>query len=55
MTLSQLSGNALLDWGLHPEPATIVDMRGTSSENAQEGDSLGDIPAPTGTPPFLQR
>jgi hypothetical protein len=45
MTSSQLSGSAPLDWGLHPELATIVDRRGTSAENAQKGNSPGDSPS----------
>jgi hypothetical protein len=46
MTSSQLSGNAPPDWGLYPELATIMDRTGTSAENAQKKDSLGDSPGP---------
>jgi hypothetical protein len=42
----KLSGRAQTDWGLYPKLATIVDRRGTSTENAQKGDSLGDDPSP---------
>jgi hypothetical protein len=45
MTSLLLSERAPLDWGLHPELATILDRRGTSAENAQKRDSLGDSPA----------
>jgi hypothetical protein len=44
-TSSQLSGSTPPNGGLHPELATIVDRRGTSAENAQKGDSPGDIPS----------
>jgi hypothetical protein len=46
MTSLQLSKNAAPNWGLHPELATIVDRRGTSSETTQNGDSLGDSSFP---------
>jgi hypothetical protein len=46
MTSSQLSGSAPPNWGLYLELATIVDRRGTSTENAQKGDSPGDSPGP---------
>jgi hypothetical protein len=55
MTSLQLSGRAPPDWGLHPEPATIVDRRGTSAETAQKRDSLGDSPTPNQDPASLQR
>jgi hypothetical protein len=32
--------------GVHPKFATIVDRRGTSTGNAQKGDSPGDSPSP---------
>jgi hypothetical protein len=35
MTSLLLSERMLLDWGLHSELATMVDKRGTSTENAQ--------------------
>jgi hypothetical protein len=44
MTSLQLSGRVLLNWGLQPELAFIEDRRGTSTENVQKGDSLGDDP-----------
>jgi hypothetical protein len=50
MTLLHLSGRALPNWGLHPEFATIVDRKGTSSENAQKEDSPGGSPAPSWDP-----
>jgi hypothetical protein len=34
MTSLLLSERAPLDWGLHPELATMVDRRGASIENA---------------------
>jgi hypothetical protein len=43
---SQLSGSAPPRGGLHPEPAIIVDRRGTSAENAQKEDSPGDSLTP---------
>jgi hypothetical protein len=46
MTSLQLSGSAPPNWGLHPKLATIVNRRGTSTENAQKGNSLGDSPSP---------
>jgi hypothetical protein len=46
MTSLQLSGSALPNWGLYLELATIVNKRGTSTENAKKGDSLGDSPSP---------
>jgi hypothetical protein len=45
-----LSKGALPNWDLHPELATVVVKRGTSAENAQEGDSLGENPAPNWDP-----
>jgi hypothetical protein len=50
MTTLLLSERVPLDWGLHPELATIVDRRGTSAENAQKGDSPGDSPTPNWDP-----
>jgi hypothetical protein len=41
MTSLQLSGSAPPDRGLHPKLATIVDRRGTSTENAQKEVSPG--------------
>jgi hypothetical protein len=34
MALLLLSERVPPDWGLYPELATVVDMRGTSAENA---------------------
>jgi hypothetical protein len=45
-----LSERAPLNWGLHPEPAIMVDKRGTSAENAQKGDGPGVSPAPSQDP-----
>jgi hypothetical protein len=50
MTSLQLSERAPPDWGQHTELATMVNRRGTSAENAQKGDSLGDSPAPNRDP-----
>jgi hypothetical protein len=41
MTSSQLSETDPPDWGIYPE---LVDRKGTSTENAQKGDSPGDSP-----------
>jgi hypothetical protein len=50
MASLQRSERPPLDWGLRPELATIVDRRGTSSENAQKRDSPGDSPSPSQDP-----
>jgi hypothetical protein len=45
-----LSETALPNWGLHPRLTTIVDRRGTSAEDAQKEDNMGDSPAPNRDP-----
>jgi hypothetical protein len=50
-----LSERAPSNWGLYPELATMVDRRGTSAQNAQKGDSLGDSPTPNQDPALSER